>query len=163
MILYAMICFEQAEDVKALLNDAMLHCAKSAVPSKPVQPSGKQEHGASPLSTANSRLLASNLPGSGDGESTERPVMELPAGKDASKSSKVCLAACYLSRELIIIYPYFSVHPGLDVDIGQFLNSLQLAHLNEIFEQEQVCENRSGYFYNKPRRLSLPCCLPKSS
>ena len=24
------------------------------------------------------------------------------------------------------------------MDIGQFLNSLQLAHLNEIFEQEQV-------------------------
>ena len=148
-----MICFKQAEDVKALLNDAMLHCAKTAVPSKPAQPSGKQEHGASPLSTANSRLLASNLPGSGDGESTERPVMELPAGKDASESSRACLAAktCCLSRELIINYTYFSVHPGLDVDIGQFLNGLQLAHLNEIFEQEQVCENRSGYFYNEPQ------------
>jgi hypothetical protein len=71
----------QAEDVKALLSDAMLHCTKSAAPSKPVQASPKQEHGASPLSTANSRLLASNLPGSGDGASTERPVMELPAGK----------------------------------------------------------------------------------
>ncbi len=69
----------QAEDVKALLSDAMLHCSKSAVTNKPVQP--KQEHGASPLSTANSRLLASNLPGSGDGASTERPVMELPPGK----------------------------------------------------------------------------------
>lgn len=67
--------------MKALLSDAMLHCAKTAGPSKPVQPSLKQENGASPLSTANSRLLASNLPGSGDGASTERPVMELPPGK----------------------------------------------------------------------------------
>ena len=68
----------------------MLHCAKTATPSKPVQPSMKQENGASPLSTANSRLLASNLPGSGDGASTERPAMELPAGKygNTDKSSR---------------------------------------------------------------------------
>ena len=25
------------------------------------------------------------------------------------------------------------------MDIGQFLSSLQLSHLNDIFEQEQVC------------------------
>lgn len=67
--------------MKALLNDAMLHCTKSTVANKPAQATVKQENGASPLSTANSRLLASNLPGSGDGESTERPVMELPAGR----------------------------------------------------------------------------------
>ena len=72
----------QAEDVKALLSDAMLLCTnKPAVPSKPVQSSVKLESGASPLSTANSILLASNLPSSGDGASTERPVMELPAGE----------------------------------------------------------------------------------
>ncbi|XP_046850055.1 poly [ADP-ribose] polymerase tankyrase-1-like isoform X2 [Xenia sp. Carnegie-2017] len=98
-----------AEDVKALLSDAMLHCTTNAVASKSATPGSKQENTASPLSTANSRLLASNIPGSGDGASTERPAMELP-----------------------------SVHPGLDVDISQFLNSLQLAHLNEIFEQEQI-------------------------
>ena len=86
-----MVRYGQAEDVKALLNDAMLHCTKTAVPNKPVQQSGKQEHGASPLSTANSRLLASNLPGSGDGASTERPVMELPAGKDTRNSDIVFL------------------------------------------------------------------------
>lgn len=70
----------KAEDVKALLSDAMLHCTTNAVASKSATPGSKQENTASPLSTANSRLLASNIPGSGDGASTERPAMELPSG-----------------------------------------------------------------------------------
>lgn len=72
--------------MKALLNDAVLHCNKTAGLSapKPAVIMTKQASGASPLSTANSRLLASNLTGAGDGATTERPVMELPPGKHFS-------------------------------------------------------------------------------
>ena len=51
-----------------------------------------------------------------------------------------------LRRSFSNISYHISVHPGLDVDIGQFLNSLQLAHLNEIFEQEQVRGNKRSAF-----------------
>ena len=81
--------FIQAEDVKALLSDAMLHSNKttSSVAAKPAQKNSKQASEVTPLSTANSRLLASDLTGAGDGASTERPVMELPPGKTTSKQS----------------------------------------------------------------------------
>jgi hypothetical protein len=35
-------------------------------------------------------------------------------------------------------YYVLSGHPGLDVDVGQFLDSLQLNNLKDIFEREQV-------------------------
>ena len=35
-------------------------------------------------------------------------------------------------------YLGFLGHPGLDIDVGEFLDSLQLNNLKDIFEKEQV-------------------------
>ena len=49
----------------------------------------------------------------------------------------------------------FAVHPGLDVDIGQFLTSLQISHLNDIFEQEQVSRFKYQYLSFCPETITL--------
>ncbi|XP_028512448.1 poly [ADP-ribose] polymerase tankyrase [Exaiptasia diaphana] len=113
-----------AEDVKCLLGDALLThnstSAASATPTKTPSPvsTAATTTGASPLSTANSSLLASSPAGSGDGAISNRSVSEAQ-GQAADKHG-------------------ISGHPGLDVDVGQFLDSLQLNNLKEIFEREQV-------------------------
>lgn len=35
-------------------------------------------------------------------------------------------------------YIFFQGHPGLDLDVGEFLDGLQLNNLKDIFEKEQV-------------------------
>ncbi|XP_020907547.1 poly [ADP-ribose] polymerase tankyrase-2 [Exaiptasia diaphana] len=113
-----------AEDVKCLLGDALLThnstSAASATPTKTPSPvsTAATTTGASPLSTANSSLLASSPAGSGDGAISNRSVSEAQ-GQAADKHG-------------------ISGHPGLDVDVGQFLDSLQLNNLKEIFEREQI-------------------------
>lgn len=47
----------------------------------------------------------------------------------------------------VVVNMFFTGHPGLDLDVGEFLDNLQLNNLKEIFEKEQVrnCEKSSQY------------------
>ena len=126
--------FIQAEDVKALLSDAMLHSNKTttSVAAKPAQKNSKQASEVTPLSNANSRLLATDLTGAGDGASTERPVMELPAGK-TKKSTQTFSRQNYQNirhrppalRQLILVVQWLAHVPFTSVT----LLSLQLQDL----------------------------------
>ena len=46
-------------------------------------------------------------------------------------------------RMLTLLFKYvlFSGHPGLDINVGEFLDNIQLNNLKEIFEKEEVRKN----------------------
>ncbi|XP_073238296.1 poly [ADP-ribose] polymerase tankyrase-1-like [Porites lutea] len=107
-----------AEDVKCLLSDAMMAYVAPATPNVTSPPATPNSSNSSPLSPANASLLANSPAGSGDGAVNKRSISEAQGAGDTR-----------------IILPG---HPGLDLDVGEFLDSLQLNNLKDIFEKEQI-------------------------
>ncbi|XP_073238297.1 poly [ADP-ribose] polymerase tankyrase-2-like [Porites lutea] len=107
-----------AEDVKCLLSDAMMAYVAPATPNVTSPPATPNSSNSSPLSPANASLLANSPAGSGDGAVNKRSISEAQGAGDTR-----------------IILPGY---PGLDLDVGEFLDSLQLNNLKDIFEKEQI-------------------------
>ncbi|KAK2573093.1 Poly [ADP-ribose] polymerase tankyrase-1 [Acropora cervicornis] len=114
-----------AEDVKCLLSDAMLAHTASHPPSVHLTPPSNGSSPASPntsstlpLSQANASLLANSPAGSGDGAVNKRSIAEAQGAGDTR-----------------IV---FQGHPGLDINVGEFLDNIQLKNLKDIFEQEEI-------------------------
>ncbi|XP_029212832.2 poly [ADP-ribose] polymerase tankyrase-1-like [Acropora muricata] len=114
-----------AEDVKCLLSDAMLaHTASHppsvhlTTPSNGSSPASPNTSSTLPLSQANASLLANSPAGSGDGAVNKRSIAEAQGAGDTRT--------------------VFQGHPGLDINVGEFLDNIQLKNLKDIFEQEEI-------------------------
>lgn len=66
------------------------------------------------------------------------------------KSFHNCSMFYILDSRLLILFN-IPVHPGLDINVGEFLDNIQLKNLKDIFEQEEV--SLSLYFWE----MDLKC------
>lgn len=44
----------------------------------------------------------------------------------------------YILDSRLLIFFNIAGHPGLDINVGEFLDNIQLKNLKDIFEQEEV-------------------------